>query len=70
MKFINEILKLQHKSFNLINAKDILPHPTTVSRSLGIRAESVRQELSAELREAFNRGIVSFTSDMWTDDLK
>ena len=39
-----------------------------VSRSLGIRADSVRQELSSNLKDAFIRGIVSFTSDLWTDD--
>jgi hypothetical protein len=62
------LLNLQHKHNTLLQAKDILPHPTTVSRSVDDREAIVISELSALIQQAFsNTGHVSFTSDMWTD---
>ncbi len=70
MGFVQCLLKIQHESPKLLSAKSLVPHPTTVSRSVHSRAESLRSSLSASLQDAFRISRVSFTSDMWTDEYK
>lgn len=67
MKYTQAILKLQHRHKTLLNAADILPHPTTISRNVKTKAEDVREDLQNRLQQAYVDGNVSYTSDMWTD---
>ncbi len=53
----------------LLDAKSLLPHPTTVSRSINDRA-SLRSNITAGLQEAFRLSHVSFTTDMWTEQYR
>lgn len=67
---VQKLLDLQHKSSTRLDAKSLLPHPTTVSRNLQTKASSVRSSLNVSIQEAFRVSRVSFTSDMWTDNYR
>jgi len=56
--------------YGKIDAADLMPHPTTVSRNCLKMAESLRSELLAIILPYFNNGRCSATTDMWTDDFK
>ena len=65
-----QLLKIQHKSATLLDAKELLPHPTTVSRNLAQAANSSRAQLAQDLTAALSNGRVAFSSDMWMDEHK
>ena len=61
-------MNIQHKSSTLLRATDLLPNPTTVSRNISSRADTVKTDLAITLQSAYkDNGSISFTSDMWTD---
>lgn len=70
MSYKFQLLNLQHSSPALLDAKDLLPHPTTVSRTLATTADDNRKSLASELQDAFKYTSVAFTTDMWTDDYR
>ena len=67
-RYTQELLNIQHKSSTLLRATDLLPNPTTVSRNISSRADTVKTDLAITLQSAYkDNGSISFTSDMWTD---
>ncbi len=71
--FVNRIqciLEVQHKSSALVDAKALLPHPTTVSRSINDRTSSLRSNITASLQEACRLPRVACTTDMWTEQYR
>lgn len=68
IQLVQSVIDVQRKHNTRLNAKDLLPHPTTVSRNVEKRAAAVLTELADLLQDAFlNGGQVSFTGDIWTD---
>ena len=53
-----------------ISAKEIIPHPTTISRGLADAASDLRNLLFPEIDRAMSNGFCAATTDMWTDDFK
>ena len=64
---IQRLFELQHKSTSLLDARLLLPHPTTVSRCVGDKAAKVRSNLAEDLQEVYRSSRVSYTTDMWTE---
>ncbi|KAL1429775.1 hypothetical protein MTO96_015763 [Rhipicephalus appendiculatus] len=56
--------------YGTLSAKELLPHPTTVSRKAAEVASSLRERLRPEIKAAMEHGRGSTTVDMWTDDYK
>jgi len=54
-----------------VSAKDVIPHPTTVSRRVTDVAAKVRQEtVMPEIRNCFNKCGGGITTDMWTESYR
>lgn len=53
-----------------LEAKDVLPHPSTVARSLRERANQIRATLIPKLKEAIATKELSMTMDLWTDNYR
>lgn len=53
-----------------ISAKDLLPHPTTVSRKVAEMASTLREEMKPSITAAVKEARCAMTIDMWTDDYK
>lgn len=51
-------------------AKELLPHPLTVSRHMRNKHEEVRKEILPEVLEAIQQEQYSATTDMWTDNME
>ena len=64
VQLVQQALEIQHSQQHLLDAKDLLSHPTTISRKIKDRAASVREKLSSDLHDAFSQGHVSFTTDI------
>lgn len=56
--------------YGQIDAADLMPHPTTVSRNCLKMAESLSSELLAIILPYFNNDRCSATTDMWANDFK
>lgn len=64
-----ELIQIGAK-YGKVNAEDILPHPTTVSRKVAEVAGALRESIMPEILLALNEGRCAITTDMWTDDFK
>lgn len=53
-----------------VDVKQLLPDPTTVSRSVNKYAEEIRQKLIPELKMQLEGSNGAVTLDMWTDDYR
>lgn len=53
-----------------VNAQDILPHPTTVSRKVAELAGALRDGIMPEIQLALSESRCAITTDMWTDDFR
>ena len=67
---IQGVLAVQSKYSRQLDASEIMPHPTTVSRRITEIAEKEGNDLSETLKVAVENGMISLTSDMWTDGYK
>lgn len=56
--------------YGQVDAAELLPHPTTVSRNCLKMAATLRNELLKNVIPYFDDGRCAATTDMWTDDLK
>ncbi|KAL1486595.1 hypothetical protein MTO96_046892 [Rhipicephalus appendiculatus] len=56
--------------YGTLSAKELLPHPTTVSRKAAEVASFLREKLRPEIKAAMEDGRCSVTVDMRTDDYK
>lgn len=54
----------------IVPAKDVLPHPTTVSRKVAEVAGALRESLKPDIHKAMEEKRCACTVDMWTDDYK
>jgi len=50
-----------------INANDLLPHPTTISRNVRAVTEGLREKVIPEVDAKMSKGQCHCTSDMWCD---
>ena len=57
-------------TYGNLSVDDIFPHPTTVSRNIMKKAESVKSDLIIKLKDIFYYTGGAFTTDMWTDDYR
>jgi len=70
MSLVQALISLGLK-YGQVAAKDVLPHPTTVSRKIADVAEKVRQdEVTPEVRNCLNRWGGDITTDMWIESYK
>ncbi|GLV33484.1 hypothetical protein CBL_20219, partial [Carabus blaptoides fortunei] len=53
-----------------VDAKELLPDPTTVSRNLKTMASEVKTKLIPELKLNLSEAVGAATLDMWTDDYR
>ncbi|KAH7933304.1 hypothetical protein HPB49_011314 [Dermacentor silvarum] len=53
----------------IVPAKDVLPHPTTVSRKVAEVADTLRESLKPDIHKAMEERCACKV-DMWTDDYK
>ena len=57
--------------YGKVSAKDVIPHPTTVSRRVTDVTAKVRQEtVIPEIRNCFNKCGGGITTDMWTESYR
>lgn len=57
--------------YGQVSAKDVLPHPTTVSRKITDVAAKVKQEtVMPEIQNCLNKWGGGITTDMWTESYK
>lgn len=52
-----------------VSAKDVFPHPTTISKCIKTLCSEKRDELKLTLSKLAKQG-VGRTTDLWTDDYK
>lgn len=57
-------------TYGNLDAKNLLPHPTTVSRNTEKEMERVRNELISKVQLLIDSRSCSATTDMWTDPFK
>jgi len=50
-----------------VDVKQVLPHPSTISKKTHAVAQRVRGEFLPEVMEAVKEGACAFDTDMWTD---
>jgi hypothetical protein len=53
-----------------LNVKDLLPHPTTISRNTQKEAEKMRKSLMSSIQSLIELRQCSASTDVWTDDYK
>ena len=51
-----------------INAAELLPSATTISRGLKAKADEARQQVIPKLAQAIKEGCLAATTDMWVED--
>lgn len=56
--------------YGKVNASNIVPHPTTISRNVHKIYNNVREEIVPEILMAIRNKEASVSSDMWTHDCK
>ena len=49
-----------------VNAADVLPHRTTVSRHMAEEAKTLRDEIMPKVATKMSEGKTALTTDMWT----
>ena len=69
INFAQVLINIGAKKGN-IDASDILPHPTTISRNIVETAETLRSEIIPYLKVKIEEGLCAASTDMWTDDFK
>lgn len=63
----NALIAIGHR-YGPLNAEDILPHRTTISKEVSQDAETERINLTAKLTEIQSQGLC-VTLDLWTEDM-
>jgi len=56
--------------YGSLSVDDLFLHPTTISRNVIKKAESVKSTLTFKLKDIFQLVGGAFTTDMWTDDYR
>lgn len=56
--------------YGAVSAKELLPHPTTISRNLKETAERLRETVSEEVKNVFRKVGGALTVDLWTDSYR
>lgn len=54
--------------YGKFDVKDVLPHPTTVSRHVEGRAQALRASVAAEIKPIIETYGCAITTDIWTED--
>ena len=54
--------------YGKFDVKDVLPHPTTVSRHVEGRAQALQASLAAEIKPIIETYGCAITTDIWTED--
>ena len=68
-EFAQEMINID-ATYGTVSVDNLLPHPTTLSRNVVKKAESVKNDLSLKLKFIFEMTGGAFTTDMWTDDYR
>lgn len=68
-EFSQEMINIGATYGNL-SVDNIFPHPTTISRNIIKKAESIKLDLTIKLKDIFQHVGGAFTTDMWTDDYR
>ena len=68
-EFAQEMINIG-ATYGTVSVDNLLPHPTTLSRNVVKKAESVKNDLSLKLKFIFEMTGGAFTTDMWTDDYR
>ena len=64
-----EFIRIGH-GYGYVNAGDLIPHPTTISRNVDIIVSRERSKLVEQLTKVFDTGYLAGTTDMWTERYK
>jgi len=54
--------------YGKFDVKDVLPHPTTVSRHVEGRAQVLQASMAAEIKPIIETYGCAFTTDIWMED--
>lgn len=68
IEFVQAILKIQYKCTKLLDAKDLLPHSTTIGRHVHEFAEKSKVKVKDFLGKVDATDVgIAFGTDIWTD---